>query len=110
MSSPTGRRTGRVTVVFMTAASTLAITGLQLVQLRTAVETQNKPKDVLSAVNTHMAAVTKALEKMAKDLAKDPSPLDESDAEDVHSFVESELGKRVGSCRTTEAFGTTIKN
>lgn len=40
--------------------------------------------------------ITKALEKLARELQKDPSPLDASDAEDVHSFVEIELGKRVG--------------
>ena len=45
---------------------------------------------------TEAKKITKALEKMAKDLRKDSSPLDESDAEDVHSFVETELGNRVG--------------
>ena len=40
--------------------------------------------------------ITKALEKMARELQNDPSPMAESDAEDVHSFVEAELGERVG--------------
>ena len=37
-----------------------------------------------------------ALEKMREALAQDPSPLETSDAEDVHSFVETELGNLVG--------------
>lgn len=38
-----------------------------------------------------------ALEKLGEELAENPEPLFESDAEDVHSFVEAELTRRVGS-------------
>lgn len=45
---------------------------------------------------TEAGEITAALEQMAHELREDSSPLDESDAEDIHSFVETELGKRVG--------------
>ena len=41
-------------------------------------------------------ALQKALKELGRDLAADPSPLERSSAEDVHSFVEAALGERVG--------------
>ena len=50
--------------------------------------------DVLTKAETKKLAA--ALRAMAAELAKDERPLDRSDAEDVHAYVESELGRRVG--------------
>ena len=50
--------------------------------------------DVLSEDDGHQLVA--ALESIATDLARDASPLDTSRAEDVHSFVEDELVRRVG--------------
>ena len=37
-----------------------------------------------------------ALEALGAELAEDPTPLDTSDAEDIHGFVEAALEKRLG--------------
>jgi argininosuccinate lyase len=50
--------------------------------------------DVLTKAETKKLVA--ALRAMAAELAKDERPLDRSDAEDVHAYVESELGRRVG--------------
>ncbi|MEZ4416851.1 MAG: argininosuccinate lyase [Gemmatimonadota bacterium] len=41
-------------------------------------------------------ALQRALRQLGRDLEADPSPLETSAAEDVHSFVEAALGERVG--------------
>jgi argininosuccinate lyase len=41
--------------------------------------------------------IAAALERLGAELARDPRRLAESKAEDVHSFVEAELGRRVGA-------------
>ena len=38
-----------------------------------------------------------AIETLGRELAEDPSPIDSSQAEDVHSFVEAALTERVGT-------------
>jgi len=43
-----------------------------------------------------VAQLTSALEELGRDIATDPAPLDASEAEDVHSFVEGALAQRVG--------------
>ncbi len=50
---------------------------------------------VLSA--TEGKKITAALKALAKELQKDPGPLHQSQAEDIHSFVESALGDKVGA-------------
>ena len=43
-----------------------------------------------------VTALCGALDRLGRDLKRDPSPIGESDAEDVHSFVEEQLTDMVG--------------